>query len=57
VGRSQSGLVDQILSAWLVKNGKGKEMFDRPDSDSDADLDDRLEGRNEMNLNGSDEAA
>jgi hypothetical protein len=43
--------------AWLTKNGKGKEMFDRPDSHTDVDLDDRNDSRTEISSDAGDEAA
>lgn len=41
VGRNASRVADEILNGWLSRFGKGREIFDSPDS---VDIDDRADG-------------
>jgi hypothetical protein len=41
VGRDRSAVANEILVGWLARFGKGREIFDSPDS---VDLEDREDG-------------
>jgi hypothetical protein len=41
VARNASRVADEILTGWLSRYGKGREIFDQADSPVDGDIDDR----------------
>lgn len=54
VGRDRSAVANEILSMWLCRFGRGREIFESPGS---VDLDDRREDTGGVNPEGEDEAA
>ena len=55
VGRNASRVADEILTGWLSRYGKGREIFDQADSPADGDIDDRSSPRLGISLDVDDE--
>jgi hypothetical protein len=47
VGKDRSRVADEILSGWLSRFGRGKEIFDSPEP---VDSDDRQDGEADVSL-------
>jgi hypothetical protein len=59
VGRERSHVVEEILSGWLARFGRGREIFDASEGaaeDDPGDPDDRPKQRAGINLDGRDAA-